>query len=50
MTDFSLNDRYLREEGTVYLTGIQALVRTLRDRAILDRRRGHRTSIVRIGI
>jgi indolepyruvate ferredoxin oxidoreductase len=44
MTDFSLNDRYLREEGTVYLTGIQALVRTLRDRAILDRRRGHRTS------
>lgn len=44
MTEFSLDDRYLREEGTVYLTGIQALVRTLRDRAILDRRRGHRTS------
>ncbi|MBY8862343.1 indolepyruvate ferredoxin oxidoreductase family protein [Nocardia sp. CA2R105] len=37
---FSLDDRYVREEGTVYLSGIQALVRILRDRAILDRRRG----------
>ncbi|WP_314035011.1 indolepyruvate ferredoxin oxidoreductase family protein [Dietzia sp. CH92] len=35
---FSLSDRYTRERGTVYLTGIQALVRTVRDRARLDRR------------
>ena len=41
---FSLDDRYVLDEGTIYLTGIQALVRTLRDRAILDRRRGHRTA------
>jgi hypothetical protein len=25
--DYALTDRYLREEGTVYLTGVQALVR-----------------------
>ncbi|GAF49347.1 indolepyruvate ferredoxin oxidoreductase family protein [Rhodococcus wratislaviensis] len=41
---FSLDDRYVLEDGSVYLTGIQGLVRVLRDRAILDRRRGHRTS------
>ncbi|NLD86168.1 MAG: indolepyruvate ferredoxin oxidoreductase family protein, partial [Actinomycetales bacterium] len=35
---FSLEDRYTRESGTVFLTGIQALVRTVRDRARLDRR------------
>ncbi|HJC28406.1 MAG TPA: indolepyruvate ferredoxin oxidoreductase family protein [Candidatus Dietzia intestinipullorum] len=35
---FSLSDRYTRESGTVFLTGIQALVRTVRDRARLDRR------------
>ncbi|TCW22927.1 indolepyruvate ferredoxin oxidoreductase family protein [Dietzia cinnamea] len=35
---FSLSDRYTRESGTIYLTGIQALVRTVRDRARLDRR------------
>ena len=35
---FSLSDRYTRQNGTVYLTGIQALVRTVRDRARLDRR------------
>jgi indolepyruvate ferredoxin oxidoreductase len=35
---FSLDDRYTRETGTVYLTGIQALVRMVRDRARLDRR------------
>lgn len=38
---FSLDDRYRLDEGIVYLTGIQALVRTVRDRALLDRRRGH---------
>ena len=35
---FSLSDRYTRESGTVFLSGIQALVRTVRDRARLDRR------------
>lgn len=42
--DFSLDDRYVREDGTVYLTGIQALVRAIHDRAVLDRRRGHHSS------
>jgi indolepyruvate ferredoxin oxidoreductase len=37
---FTLEDRYRREDGTVYLTGIQALVRTLLERARLDRRSG----------
>jgi indolepyruvate ferredoxin oxidoreductase len=37
---FSLDDRYRLARGSVYLTGIQALVRTVRDRAVLDRRRG----------
>jgi indolepyruvate ferredoxin oxidoreductase len=42
---FTLEDRYRREEGTVYLTGIQALVRMLLDRARADRRAGRRTAI-----
>ena len=41
---FALTDKYLREEGTVYLTGIQALVRLLLDRARADRRRGLSTA------
>ncbi|HEY9315303.1 indolepyruvate ferredoxin oxidoreductase family protein [Williamsia sp.] len=41
---FSLDDRYTRETGTVYLTGIQALVRMVRDRARLDRRQNLNTS------
>ncbi|UQE75826.1 indolepyruvate ferredoxin oxidoreductase family protein [Gordonia sp. PP30] len=41
---FSLDDRYTAESGTVYLTGIQALVRMVRDRAIADRRSGLRTA------
>jgi indolepyruvate ferredoxin oxidoreductase len=41
---FSLDDRYTREAGTVYLTGIQALVRMVRDRARLDRRQNLRTA------
>ncbi|WP_448222762.1 indolepyruvate ferredoxin oxidoreductase family protein [Gordonia iterans] len=41
---FSLDDRYTAESGTVYLTGIQALTRMIRDRAILDRRAGLRTA------
>ena len=34
---FSLEDRYRKTEGTVYLTGVQALVRTILARARLDR-------------
>jgi indolepyruvate ferredoxin oxidoreductase len=41
--DLTLTDRYLREEGTVYLTGVQALVRVLFDRARQDRARGLRS-------
>ncbi|MEJ5920146.1 indolepyruvate ferredoxin oxidoreductase family protein [Corynebacterium sp. H78] len=41
---FSLEDRYTREEGTVFLTGISALARMVRDRAALDRRLGLRTA------
>ena len=41
---FSLDDRYTRDTGTVYLTGIQALVRMIADRAVLDRRSGRRTA------
>lgn len=40
MGDFSLEDRYTREEGTIFLSGVQALVRMVRDRAVLDRRLG----------
>ncbi|MBU3867427.1 hypothetical protein KN815_26220, partial [Streptomyces sp. 4503] len=42
--DFTLDDRYLRERGTVYLTGIQALVRVLFDRIRHDRRVGRDTA------
>ena len=41
---FSLDDRYTRASGSIYLTGIQALVRTVRDRAVLDRRNGLQTA------
>ena len=37
MPAFTLEDRYLRDEGTVYLTGVQALVRLLFDRVRIDR-------------
>ncbi|GLW06932.1 indolepyruvate ferredoxin oxidoreductase [Microtetraspora sp. NBRC 13810] len=36
----TLDDRYLRREGEVYLTGIQALVRVLLDRSRADRLAG----------
>ncbi|MFI8992017.1 indolepyruvate ferredoxin oxidoreductase family protein [Streptomyces antimycoticus] len=42
--DFTLDDRYLRERGTVYLTGVQALVRVLFDRVRHDRRLGRDTA------
>ncbi|MFW0795684.1 indolepyruvate ferredoxin oxidoreductase family protein [Gordonia sp. CPCC 205515] len=41
---FSLDDRYTRESGSIYLTGIQALVRMVRDRARIDRRQNLRTA------
>ncbi|MGD6741749.1 indolepyruvate ferredoxin oxidoreductase family protein [Streptomyces sp. BH106] len=41
--DFSLDDRYTTREGTAYLTGIQALVRMVRDNTLTDRERGLRT-------
>ena len=41
---FSLDDRYRREEGVVYVTGIQALVRLLLDRARADQRAGRATA------
>ena len=43
-TSFSLDDRYTRESGTIFLTGIQALVRMVRDRARVDRRQNLRTA------
>ncbi|MDA3648962.1 indolepyruvate ferredoxin oxidoreductase family protein [Saccharopolyspora indica] len=44
MAGFTLDDRYLREAGTVYVTGVQALVRVLFDRIRLDRRAGSSTA------
>ncbi|MEV6621634.1 indolepyruvate ferredoxin oxidoreductase family protein [Amycolatopsis sp. NPDC051106] len=40
METFTLEDRYLREAGTVHLSGVQALVRLLFDRVRHDRARG----------
>jgi indolepyruvate ferredoxin oxidoreductase len=42
---FSLDHRYVAREGTVYLTGLQALVRMLLDRCRHDERRGHHGSL-----
>ncbi|MGW0038197.1 indolepyruvate ferredoxin oxidoreductase family protein [Gordonia sp. NPDC003376] len=39
-----LDDRYVRESGTVFLGGIAALVRMVRDRALIDRRMDLRTA------
>ena len=40
----TLDERYLRQDGTIFLTGIQALVRMLLDRARHDERAGLRTA------
>ena len=40
----TLDERYQRQDGTIYLTGIQALVRVLLDRARHDRERGITTA------
>ena len=42
-TEFSLDDRYARESGAIYLSGVQALARILIDQNRADRRRGLRT-------
>jgi indolepyruvate ferredoxin oxidoreductase len=42
--DVSLSDKYLLEQGTVFLSGIQALVRVLLDQVRSDRRRGLKTA------
>jgi len=42
--NFTLEDKYTREEGTIYLTGIQALVRLPLDQHRADARRGLRTA------
>ena len=44
MSAFTLDDRYLLEDGEVYLTGVQALVRVVLDRLRDDRRAGHQTA------
>jgi indolepyruvate ferredoxin oxidoreductase len=41
---FSLDDKYTREDGAIYLTGVQALVRLPLDQHRADRRRGLRTA------
>ncbi|HEY6758184.1 MAG TPA: indolepyruvate ferredoxin oxidoreductase family protein [Baekduia sp.] len=42
--DVALSDKYLLEQGTVFLSGTQALVRILLDQVRADRRRGLRTA------
>ncbi|HEX7045227.1 MAG TPA: indolepyruvate ferredoxin oxidoreductase family protein [Burkholderiales bacterium] len=44
MTDYSLDDKYRREAGTVILSGVQALVRLTLDQHRADRRRGLNTA------
>jgi indolepyruvate ferredoxin oxidoreductase len=41
--DVALSDKYLLEQGTIFLSGTQALVRVLLDQVRADRRRGLRT-------
>ncbi len=41
--DFSLNDRYEREQGVIFLSGIQALARLLFEQRRRDRRNGLNT-------
>ncbi|HKT92466.1 MAG TPA: indolepyruvate ferredoxin oxidoreductase family protein, partial [Paraburkholderia sp.] len=43
-TDYRLEDRYLREDGAVFLTGTQALVRILIEQARVDRLAGLKTA------
>src|SRR3990172_5474134 len=43
-SDFSLDDKYRREEGAVILSGVQALVRVTFDQHRADKRRGLNTA------
>jgi indolepyruvate ferredoxin oxidoreductase len=43
-TDYRLEDRYLREDGPVFLTGTQALVRILFEQSRSDKRAGIRSA------
>jgi len=45
----TLEDRYRLEQGTIFLTGLQALVRGLLDHARADRHRGMNTAIFASG-
>ena len=42
--DFSLDDKYTLESGSVYMTGIQALVRLPIEQMRRDRRAGLKTA------
>ncbi|HEY6854215.1 MAG TPA: indolepyruvate ferredoxin oxidoreductase family protein, partial [Gemmatimonadales bacterium] len=46
---WSLDDKYLREEGVIYLSGVQALVRLTLDQHRADARRGLRTATLVCG-
>src|SRR3954470_14879783 len=48
-SSWSLDDKYLREEGIIYLSGIQALVRVTLDQHRADARRGLRTATLLCG-
>ena len=48
-SSWSLDDKYLREEGIIYLSGIQALVRVTLDQHRADARRGLRTATLVCG-
>ncbi len=43
-TDFTLDAKYRQQEGVVFLSGIQALVRLPLDQHLADRRRGLNTA------
>ncbi|MBT8143592.1 MAG: indolepyruvate ferredoxin oxidoreductase family protein, partial [Gammaproteobacteria bacterium] len=44
LDDYKLEDRYLRQQGRVFLTGTQALVRIPLMQALMDRRDGRNTA------
>ena len=47
---FSLDDRYRKTEGPIYLTGVQALVRTILARARFDRMLGADHATLRLRV
>ncbi|MDX1575988.1 MAG: indolepyruvate ferredoxin oxidoreductase family protein, partial [Kiloniellales bacterium] len=44
LAEVTLDDKYVKDSGRIYLTGIQALVRLPMLRQMLDARNGHRTA------